>query len=67
MPNQRLVVGLFLVAAVLFLLAALIPVFSGQALNATFLALAVVFFVLGIAKRRKTGAQVPRSTDTEDT
>ena len=43
----------FLLAGVLFLVAAVVPTFRGQPLNATFLPLGVVFIVLGFIMWRK--------------
>lgn len=41
--------------AVVFLIVAFLPVARGGSLNAAFLALAVVFFVIGIAAGKKKG------------
>jgi succinate-acetate transporter protein len=53
MAQSRVAVWAFLLAAVLFLVVAFTPIVRGGSLNATFLALAVVFFVLGIGVARK--------------
>lgn len=45
----------FLLAAVLFVIAWTVPTFAGRSRNAAFLAVAVVFFILGLAARRKSG------------
>ncbi len=46
---------IFLLAAALFVLAAVVPTFGGRPLNAAFLGIAVVFFVLGVVTKRKSG------------
>ena len=51
-------VGFFL-AGVLFVVAAVIPTFRGQPLNAAFLPLGIVFAILGLVMWRK--AQRPES------
>lgn len=43
----------FGLAAFLFLVAAVLPAIRGESLNAAFLTLAVVFFILAIAAGRK--------------
>ena len=43
---------LFLVAAVLFLVAGLIPLLKGRPVNAVFLSSAVLWLVMGLAARR---------------
>jgi hypothetical protein len=54
---QPRIAGLgFMLAAVLFAVAALIPVVRGGDFNATFLVLALVFFVLGAGVMRKSRA-----------
>jgi hypothetical protein len=53
MTARRTVVWLYWIAALLFLAVALLPIARGDNLNATFLALAVVFFILGMAKARR--------------
>ena len=51
----------FMLAALLFMVAALIPLVRGRDLNTTFLVLALVFFVLGagVMRKRRTIADVP--------
>ncbi|MGH7586587.1 MAG: hypothetical protein ACREMH_10095 [Gemmatimonadales bacterium] len=56
MAPSRIAVWLFMLAAGLFLVVALLPVVRGGRLNATFLALAVVFFVLGVGVARRSAA-----------
>jgi succinate-acetate transporter protein len=53
MAQPKVAVRGFLFAAVLFVVVAFLPVVRGGSLNATFLALSVVFFVLGIAVAKK--------------
>ena len=48
-----------IVGAVVFLSGALIPLVRGDDVNATLLALAVVFFVVGFAKRRAATRPAP--------
>ena len=45
---------LFFGVALLSLIVALLPLFRGGRVNAVFLSVAVVFFVLGIAIKRKS-------------
>ena len=49
----------FLIAGVLFLIAALGPLLRQEPANATFLALGVVFLVLGYIRRRRSGPPPP--------
>lgn len=53
----------FFLAGVLFVVAAVIPTFRGQPLNATFLPLGIVFAVLGLAAWRKVQRPVSPPTD----
>ena len=53
MAQPKFAVRGFLFAAGLFLIVAFAPVVRGGSLNATFLALSVVSFVLGIAIAKK--------------
>jgi hypothetical protein len=53
----------FVVAGILFLVAALQPALRGGALNLTFLALAVVFVVIGRAAARTQRETKGRTTD----
>ena len=50
-----------MLAALLFMVAALIPLVRGRDLNTTFLVLALVFFVLGagVMRKRRTITDVP--------
>jgi hypothetical protein len=54
MAQPRIAGWGFMLAALLFALATLIPLARGGDLNATFLVLAIVFFVLGGAVMRKS-------------
>lgn len=53
MAQPKIAVWGFLFAAILFLVVAFLPLARGGPLNATFLALSVVFFVLGAAVAKK--------------
>ncbi len=44
---------LYWLAAFLFLVAASIPIIRGETLNATFLVLAIVFFILGVGTAKR--------------
>jgi hypothetical protein len=55
-------VGLFL-AGVLFVVAAVIPTFRGQQLNAAFLPLGIVFAIVGLVAWRKAQRPVPPPAD----
>jgi len=54
MVNFNLAGSGFFIAAGLFFIAWIAPAFAGRPRSATFLSLAVVFFVLGLAARRKS-------------
>jgi hypothetical protein len=55
-PWERKIAPLgFVVAGALFVVAAVVPAIKGQPLDATFLALGVVFAILGVALWRKSG------------
>jgi hypothetical protein len=56
MAQPKIAVWGFLLTGVLFVVAALIPLVRGGSLNATFLALSVVFFILGAAVAKKNRA-----------
>ena len=62
-PWERKIAPLgFLLAAVLFVIAALLPLARRQPLNAAFLGVAVLFGVLGgVAWRRSGGGPPPQS------
>jgi uncharacterized membrane protein len=53
MDRAKIVLSLFFIAALMFLAVALIPLARGENLNAAFLVLAIVFFVLGVTATRK--------------
>ena len=60
MEQPKLAVRWSLIAAVLFLIAALAPVVRGGSLGARSLALSVVFFIVGIAVAKKNrGTELP--------
>ena len=59
MSMSKLTISTFMIAAFLFLVVAFVPVMRGGSLDATFLALAVVFFVLGIAAKKRRDASSP--------
>jgi hypothetical protein len=53
-PRERLIAPAgFIAAGVLFVIAAVVPLAKGRPLNATFIPLGVVFFILGAAMWRK--------------
>jgi hypothetical protein len=54
MTRSRTAVWGFMLAAILLLAVAFLPILRGGNLNATFLPLAVVFFILGIAAAKKS-------------
>lgn len=56
MAQSKIAAWLFMLAAALFLVVALLPVVRGGRLNATFLSLAVVFFIIGIGVARRNAA-----------
>jgi hypothetical protein len=60
--NSRLAPLLFILAGALFAIAAIIPMFRGERTNAAFIALGVVFLILGIAKLRRGRASEDRAT-----
>ena len=49
----------FLFAGFLFVVAAVIPALTGRSLNAAFLGVGVMFFVLGVVTLRKSGEPPP--------
>ena len=49
----------FFLAGVLFVVAALIPTFRGQPMNAAFLAIGIVFAILGMVTWRKVAGSPP--------
>ena len=53
MAQPKTAVWGFLLIGVLFVVVALIPLMRGGSLNATFLAVSVVFFILGAAVAKK--------------
>jgi hypothetical protein len=53
MAQPKVAVWAFVLAGVLFVVAAVIPLLRGGELNATFLALSVVWFILGAAAAKK--------------
>jgi hypothetical protein len=53
MAQPKIAMWGFVLAGVLFVAAALMPMVRGGTLNATFLALSVVFFILGAAVAKK--------------
>jgi hypothetical protein len=55
---SRLAPFLFILAGALFEIVAIMPRFRGERMNATFLALGVVFLILGIAKLRRSRDRV---------
>ena len=57
---SRLAPFLFILAGLLFEIVAIIPTFRGERMNATFLALGVVFLILGIAKLRRSRSETKR-------
>jgi len=57
MAHRRVAVTGFFLAALLFLVVALLPLRTGRGLNATFLALAVVFLVIGMGQARRGGGR----------
>jgi hypothetical protein len=55
MAQPKLAANLFFVAAAVFLLVSVLPVVrGGGSLNATYLALGIVFLTLGIANLKKS-------------
>jgi hypothetical protein len=59
-PWERKIAPLgFLLAAVLFVIAALLPVARGRPLNAAFFGVAVIFGVLGGVAWRRSGSEPP--------
>lgn len=53
-PRERLIApGGFIAAGVLFVIAAFLPLAKGRPLNATFIPIGVVFFILGAALWKK--------------
>ena len=61
MAQPKVAVWSFVAAGVLSLIAAVIPMLGGGRLNVTFLALAVVWFVLSgvVARKSRTDATPP--------
>ena len=61
MPQPRIAGWGFMLAALLFAVAVLIPLTRGREFNATFLVLALVFFVLGagVMRRSRTSSDDP--------
>jgi hypothetical protein len=61
MAQSRLAGWGFMLAALVFGVAAVIPLARGRDLNATFLVLALVFFVLaaGVMRRSRSATDVP--------
>ncbi|MBM5812123.1 MAG: hypothetical protein FJ191_09185 [Gammaproteobacteria bacterium] len=63
-PWERKVAPLgFLLAAVLFVVAALLPLASRRPVHATFLAVAILFGIIGAVAWRKSGSQPPPRND----
>ena len=52
MATNKLALPLFLLAAVLFLIVALLPAARGRGVDYTYLVLAIVFFVIGLTTVR---------------
>ena len=61
MRQDKVATWAFFVAAFFGAVAAFIPLLKGGRLNVTFLAVAVVFFILGLAIARKSRAQGPQT------
>lgn len=62
-PRERLIAPLgFIAAGVLFLVAAVVPLAKGRPVNAAFIPVGVIFFVLGAAllKKVKSDSAPPR-------
>ena len=56
-PRERFIApGGFIAAGVLFVIAAFVPLAKGRPINATFIPLGVVFFILGAALWRKVNS-----------
>ncbi|HEU5163120.1 MAG TPA: hypothetical protein VFV54_08250 [Thermoanaerobaculia bacterium] len=57
MKQTALAVPLFFGVALLSLVVALLPLLKGDRMNGVFLGVAVVFFALGVAIKRKTAGR----------
>lgn len=59
-PWERKIAPLgFLLAAVLFMIAAILPTFSDKPMNSAFLPIGIVFGILGAAAWRKSNQPLP--------
>jgi len=54
MVQRKFAARLLIIAGMLFLLAAVVPVFRGQPSNSTFTAVGAALFVIGLAAAKKS-------------
>ncbi|HET7711493.1 MAG TPA: hypothetical protein VFL80_06150 [Thermoanaerobaculia bacterium] len=63
MRQDKVAIWAFFLAAFLGAVAAFLPLLKGGRMNVTFLAVAVVFFILGLAIARKSGEKEPGTSN----